>query len=82
MGFSAVYSCDLLLYYVLLYCCLLYRVVGLWIGSWVCPRVRGLQYETDVKNLIIKSLRLRFWGEKTTATFFVLKIVWNAPSLT
>ena len=29
---------------VLLYCCLLYRVVGGWIGSWVCPRVLGLLY--------------------------------------
>ena len=27
-----------------------------------------LQYATDVKNLIIKNLRLRFWGENKNAT--------------
>ena len=30
--------------------------------------VHVLQYATDVKNLVIKILRLRFWGKNKNAT--------------
>ena len=39
-----------------------------------------LQYATDLKNIIIRKLRLRVWGKE--CDLFVLKIVWNTPSLT
>ena len=41
-----------------------------------------VQYATDEKNLIIiKNLSLRVWGKKQASDLFVLKIVWNTPSL-
>lgn len=38
-----------------------------------------LQYVTDVKNMMMKNLRLRFCGENENETN--LKVVWNTPSL-
>ena len=32
-------------------------------------------------NMIIKNLRPRFWGKIKSVTSFVLKVVWNTPSL-
>ena len=40
-----------------------------------------LQYATDVKNLIIKNLRLRFWGKNMNVTSLCSNTVWNTPSL-
>ena len=40
----------------------------------------AVQYATDVKNLIIKNSR-HFGEKKMNVTSFVLKIVWNTPSL-
>ena len=41
-----------------------------------------LQYATDVKNLIMKNLRLKSLGGKKECDRFVQKIVWNTLSLT
>ena len=37
----------------------------------------AVQYATYVKNFTVRNLRLIFWVKK----LFVLKMVWNTPSL-
>ena len=41
-----------------------------------------LRYPTDAKNLIIENLSLRFRRGGGECELFVLKKVWNTPSLT
>ena len=41
-----------------------------------------LQYATDVNNLIMKNFEIEILGGKSECVLFVLKIVWNTPSLT
>ena len=42
--------------------------------------INKLQYATNVKNLIIKNLRLILEKKKKECDLFVLKIVWNTQS--